>query len=117
MNDESLGIEHMNKPAWSTRYGAIRAAVWRNVLVNGNSGRLMYNVTFSRSYKDGEDNWKDSLSFGYDDLLIVAKAANDCHTWIAQQFARDAQEAKTEAATHDEQPTKAVPPTAVNRGK
>jgi hypothetical protein len=45
----------------------------------------MYNVAFSRSYKDGENNWKDSASFGVDDLLLLAKAADDAHTWITRQ--------------------------------
>jgi hypothetical protein len=48
----------------------------------------MYNVTFTRSYKDGED-WKDSASFGSDDLLVLGKIANDCHTWIHEQRSRD----------------------------
>jgi hypothetical protein len=47
----------------------------------GNNSRPMYNVTVSRSYKDG-DTWKDSASFGPDDLLVLAKAANDAHSYI-----------------------------------
>lgn len=79
------------KPAHVARYGAIKAAVWRNVSDNGNATRPMYNVTFSRSYKDGEE-WRDSQSFGADDLLVLSKLANDCHTWIFDQRTRDAAE-------------------------
>ncbi|MGD1277480.1 MAG: hypothetical protein ABR964_09670 [Tepidisphaeraceae bacterium] len=79
-----------NRPVHTVRYGAIRAAIWRNLVDSGNASRPMYSVTFSRSYKDGQNNWKDSTSFGVDDLLLVAKAADEAHTWIAHQKSADA---------------------------
>jgi hypothetical protein len=72
-----------NRPVFVARYGAIKANVWRNETKNG----PMHNVTAVRSYKDGDD-WKDSTSFGYDDLLVLAKALNDCHTFIHGQLQR-----------------------------
>jgi hypothetical protein len=79
-----------NRPVHTVRYGAIRAAIWRNVVDNGNATRPRYCVTFSRSYKDGENQWKESSSFGGDDLLLLAKAADETHTWIARQRSADA---------------------------
>jgi hypothetical protein len=38
-------------------------------------------VTFARLYKDGDD-WKQTESFGRDDLPLVAKVADQAHTWI-----------------------------------
>jgi hypothetical protein len=73
-----------NHPVHTVRYGTVRAAIWRNVVDNGNATRPLYCVTFSRSYKDG-DEWKESSSFGSDDLLVLAKIANDAHTFIHQQ--------------------------------
>jgi hypothetical protein len=73
-----------NRPVHTIRYGAVRAAIWRNVVDDGNASRPMYNVTFSRSYKDGNE-WKDSASFGPDELLTLAKIANDVHTFIHQR--------------------------------
>jgi hypothetical protein len=70
-----------NRPVHTIRYGTIQATIWRNIVDNGNASRPMYSVTFSRSYKEGE-RWKDSASFGADDLLTLAKAANDAHTHI-----------------------------------
>lgn len=79
-----------NRPVHTIRYGTIQAAIWRNVVDNGNASRSMYSVTFSRSYKDNDNNWRDSTSFGAEDLLLVAKAADEAHTWIARQKSVDA---------------------------
>lgn len=73
-----------NRPIHTIRYGAIKAAVWRNVVDLGNNSRPMYSVKFSRSYKDGNE-WKDSSSFGIDDFLTLAKIASEVHTFIHQQ--------------------------------
>jgi hypothetical protein len=73
-----------NRPVHTIRYGAVRAAIWRNMIDAGNASRPIYNVTFSRSYKDG-DQWKETASFGADDLLVLAKTANDAHTYICGQ--------------------------------
>lgn len=97
---EELG----NKPAWTVRYGAIRAAVWRNTIENGEVDGVFYNVTLSRSYRGSDGQWHDTQSFGYDDLLAVAKAADDCHTWIARQVALDWAATKGEPAILDATP-------------
>jgi hypothetical protein len=74
-----------NRPVHTIRYGAVGAAIWRNVVDLGDASREMYNVTFSRSYRSDDNQWKDSASFGVDDLLLLAKAADEAHTWIARQ--------------------------------
>lgn len=65
------------KPAHEVRLGLIKAAIWENTV----GDILRYNVTFSRVYKDNGE-WKTSESFGRDDLLVVAKVADQAHTWI-----------------------------------
>lgn len=69
-----------NKPVHEIRLGRIKAAIWENETQNGKR----HNVTVTRLYKD-EDQWKDSQSFGRDDLPIVAKVLDMAHTWIFQQ--------------------------------
>jgi hypothetical protein len=69
-----------NKPVNEIRLGRIRAAIWENESQNG----TRYNVTFGRLYKDG-DQWKDSTSFGRDDLPLLAKVSDMVHTWIFEQ--------------------------------
>jgi len=71
-----LMAERKKQPVHEERFGVIRAAIWANSSDKG----VRYNVTFSRLYKDG--TWKDSTSFGRDDLLVVAKVADWAHTWI-----------------------------------
>ena len=65
------------KPAAQLRYGKISASIWKNETDKG----AFYNVTFQRSYKEGED-FKNSQSFGREDLLLVAKLADLAHTKI-----------------------------------
>ena len=60
-----------NRPVHEIRMGRVRAAVWQNESEAG----VRHNVTFTRLYKDGEQ-WKDSTSFGRDDLLPLAKLAD-----------------------------------------
>jgi hypothetical protein len=68
------------KPIHEVRLGAIKAAVWKNDTSNG----VRYNTTFSRLYKD-ENEWKNTDSFGRDDLLVLAKVADQTHSWIHEQ--------------------------------
>jgi hypothetical protein len=68
-----------NRPVHEVRMGRVRAAIWENDTKNG----TRHNVTFSRLYKDG-DEWRDSTSFGRDDLPLLMKVADLAHTWIFQ---------------------------------
>jgi hypothetical protein len=68
------------QPAHEFHLGSIKATIWENETANG----TRHNVSFSRLYKDG-DNWKQADSFGRDDLLVVAKVADQAHTWICEQ--------------------------------
>ena len=63
------------------RLGSIKAAIWRNESASG----TRHNVTFSRIYKDREeDAWKSTDSFGREDLLLLAKVADHAHSWILE---------------------------------
>ncbi len=65
------------KPAAQLRYGSVSAAIWKNDTDKGS----FYNVTFQRTYKEGEE-LKNTQSFGRDDLLLLAKLADLAHTKI-----------------------------------
>jgi hypothetical protein len=79
-NHELEDVEMSKRPAHEIRLGRIRAAIWENQTQNGSR----YNVSISRLYKDG-DQWKDSTSYGRDDLLLLAKVADRVHSWIFEQ--------------------------------
>jgi hypothetical protein len=66
------------KPVHEIRLGRIRAAVWLNETDNG----PRYNVQISRLYKDKADQWKDSTSFGREDLPLVARVADLATVWV-----------------------------------
>ena len=66
------------KPVHEVRLGRIRAAVWLNDTDTG----PRYNVQISRLYKDKADKWKDSTSFGREDLPLVAKVADLAMVWM-----------------------------------
>lgn len=81
-------------PVHEIRLGRIRAAVWANKTENG----VRHNVTLSRLYKE-EDEWRNSTSFGRDDLPLVEKVADIAHRWIFEQSAQQANESEDSAAS------------------
>jgi hypothetical protein len=69
-----------NQPVNKMRYGQISASIWRQEADKG----PMFNVSFQRAYKDG-DEWKTSTSFGKNDLLALSLLATRAFEWIAAQ--------------------------------
>jgi hypothetical protein len=69
-------------PVHEVRIGAVKAAIWRNETSAG----ARHNVTICRLYKDG-DEWKQTDSFGRDDLPLVAKVVDQAHSWIFENAA------------------------------
>jgi hypothetical protein len=71
--------EATNRPVNEIRLGRVRAAIWANTTDTG----VRHNVTISRLYKDEKSGeWRDSASFGRDDMPLVAKVCDLAHTWI-----------------------------------
>ena len=70
-----------NKPAHEIRLGRIKATIWGN---ETDGGAFRHNVQIRRIYKDGEE-WKQSDSFGRDDLLLVGEVARQAAMWIFQR--------------------------------
>ena len=66
-----------SKPAAELRIGAVKATVCENEI----GGITRHNITFSRLYKDG-DQWKTTQTFGRNDLLVLAKVADQAHSRI-----------------------------------
>ena len=65
------------QPAKVIRLGKIKATVWVNETQIGKR----HNTQIVKIYKEG-DAWKETTSFGRDDLPLVAKVADLAHTFI-----------------------------------
>jgi hypothetical protein len=80
----------MSQPAQKFGFGALRVTVWRNT---GDKG-TWYSVVPARSYKQGDETWKETESLNFDDLLAMAKLLDLAHTWIMHQQQADAKARK-----------------------
>lgn len=98
LTDDFRMKTNKTKPIHEVRLGAIKAAVWRNETEGG----VRYNATFSRLYKD-DDSWKSTDSFGRDDLLLLAKVADQTHSWICAQGQEPDSQTKAAAPHRDEE--------------
>ncbi len=68
------------RPIETVRIGTVKAAIWPNKA----GERTRYNVTFSKRYRDAEGQWKTTHSFGRNDLLVLAKVADQAHSRIVE---------------------------------
>ncbi len=69
------------RPVHEVRIGRVKAAIWGN---DGEHG-VRYSVSVCRVYKDQNQKWQSTESFGKDDLLVLAKVVDLAHTWISDQ--------------------------------
>ena len=69
-----------NRPIKTIRAGNIKAAIWENK--SDDESRVFHTVTVVRTYRS-DDDWKESVSFGRDDLpkleLVTRKAFEFIH--------------------------------------
>ena len=69
-----------SQPVHKIRHGAVSASIWSQDTDKG----PVFNVSFQKSYKDG-DTWKNSTSFGRNNLLVVSLIAARAFEWIGNQ--------------------------------
>lgn len=79
--NDAGGKPKAKPPVHTVRFGPVKAVVWENQTQHG----PMHNVTVARAYKDDDGEWQETSSFGVDDLLPLAKALSDAHSWIHEQ--------------------------------
>jgi len=73
------------KPAAKINLHPVSAAIWRNQNPKG----IFYSVTFERSFKDDAGKWQTSSTFNANDLLLLAKVADQAHSEIVKLRAND----------------------------
>ncbi len=89
--------EKPKKPVQKIRGGGIEISIWKNEGANG----PWYSITLRRNYKQG-DAWKESDSYAEDDLLRLAKLADEADTWIVSQ--RQQQQRAESSMSHGHRP-------------
>ena len=87
MENETNQNETKRKPKREVRIGRIKAALWENQ----HDGESYTNITVSRIYKDKQNDWQSSDSFGRDDLLVLSQVALAAYSDLAPTEAKDVQ--------------------------
>jgi hypothetical protein len=77
----------MSSPAIKFRDGCLQVVVWRNTSTEGKS---YYTANPTRSYRQGDETWKETDSLGQDDLLAMAELLREAYVWIKTQKRADA---------------------------
>jgi hypothetical protein len=85
----------MSTPAHKIRRGVLQVTIWRNTSDKG----TWYSVIPTRSYKQGDDAWKETDSLNADDLLPMSKLLDLADTWIMHQQQADAKARKQAGPT------------------
>ena len=80
------------QPVDEIRIGRVKATICRN----GTDEQPRHNVTFGRLYKEA-DQWKTTQSFGRNDLLVLAKVADQAHSRIFALPQEEEPEAEAES--------------------
>jgi len=68
------------KPVKVIRMGLIRVSIWANETASG----TRFSVSPARLYNKGGE-WKSSISFGEDEMLVLCTALELAHVWINDQ--------------------------------
>jgi hypothetical protein len=84
-----------NSPAIKFRDGTLQATVWRNTTTEG---KTYYSVTPTRSYRAGDDAWKETDQLNGDDLLPMAELLREAYAWIKTQKRADSKARKESVA-------------------
>lgn len=81
----------MSQPAIKFRDGCLQVVVWRNT---STEGKTYYTANPQRSYKAGDDTWKESDSLNDDDIPPMTELFREAYLWIRDQKKADAKAAR-----------------------
>jgi len=82
-----MATASQTKPEFSTQHRYIEAAVWKN-----DGRKTFYNVSLTKSWKDGNDWKKSSASFGSGDLLPCVKLLDWADTAVGRAIEKNAKQ-------------------------
>lgn len=89
--DDGNDNNNNNRPVHEIRMGGVKASIWQN---ETRSGGCFFAASFHTLYRDTEGVWKRSSSFGREDLLLLAKVANEVHSYMLLQSVASPDEAE-----------------------
>ena len=78
--------ETANPPVAKLRIGLLSASIWERTTDNG----TFHTVTFERRYRDTKGEWHSTPSFDKNNLLTLAKLADQADTEIARLTRKEA---------------------------
>lgn len=90
-----------NKPFMTVRGGSVKVTVWENA--RHGSDRTFFSFDITRSYRDANDEWKETSSLTGDDALKAAALLQEAwtRTHAAVNRQQDAREAVPPAAPRE----------------
>ena len=95
-NGATVAPQEAGKPLpVEVKLGRLKASIWKN---RTTENRLWVNVTLSRSYKDAQNEWHNSTSFGMEDLLALAELVRLTFHRAVEVFKEDRQQAQESPA-------------------
>ena len=74
--------QETNKPAFTERFGGLKGTIWRNPGTDAKPDR--YTVSYSRSYKTADGQWKETTSFSAIDNLKLGHLVGKVTDRIAE---------------------------------
>ena len=87
-------MSESKKPVSKVTLYPVSAAIWKND--GAKKGDAFYNVTFERRFRKDAGDIQSSSSFGFGDLLTLAKVADLAHTRIVELRSSDRQARQSE---------------------
>ena len=81
--------QETNKPAYTERFGGLKGTIWKNAGTDGKPDR--YTVSYTRSYKTAEGQWKETNSLSEIDNLKLGHLVGRVTDRIASLKAADNQ--------------------------
>lgn len=71
--------EIKNLPVFKVRCRGVSGTVWKNEKEKDGKKFDVFSVNITKSYKDKDDNWKNTDSYGAEDLHAVEVVARRCY--------------------------------------
>jgi hypothetical protein len=80
-----------NGPAHKFQDGCLKSTIWRNT---STEGKTYYSFNITRSYKAGDDTWRETDSFTQDDALPMAELLRETYAYIKNAKKSDSKAAR-----------------------